>query len=162
MLFLFNKNESCEILVSSLEMILMEVIFTTMVVINVPSIDFETFKNNMVCFYKNVSREEVWRSLQVLSIEITKKVQPIKINLQVVSSCPTEFCVILSRLRCARHPRLLKFLWRSLGLEGLGLTVTQCPTRHRTTQGLTSTIIDRPSRPFITDVMFQGEGIKES
>ena len=38
--------------------------------------------------------------------------------------------------------------------EGLGLTVTQCPTRHRTTQGLTSTIIDRPSRPFITDVMF--------
>ena len=29
-LYLFNKNESCEILVSSLEMILMEVIFTTM------------------------------------------------------------------------------------------------------------------------------------
>ena len=58
-----DKNESCEILVSSLEMILMEVIFTTMVVINVWHIDFETFKNNMVCFYKNVSREEVLRSL---------------------------------------------------------------------------------------------------
>ena len=82
-----------------------------------------------------------------------KKVQPIKINLQVVCSCPTEFCVILSRLRCARHPRLLKFLWRSLGLEGLGLTVTQCPTRHRTTQGLTLTFIDRPSGLFTTDVI---------
>ena len=82
-----------------------------------------------------------------------KKVQPIKINFQVVSSCPTEFCVILSRLRCARHPCLLKFLWRSLGLEGLGLTVTQCPTRHRTTQGLTLTFIDRPSGLFTTDVI---------
>ena len=89
----------------------MVVIFTTMVVITVQIIDLETIINDMVCFYKNISREEVWMSLQAL-----KKVQPIKINLWVVSSCTTELCVILSGSRSARHPRLLKFLWRSLGL----------------------------------------------